>query len=130
MQAGRMNAIATGAATTRDGERVAEIAAAETAAAAAAFRGPVTKESAASAANRGQKAAVRKSPPGAGPAANAGAAGAGAALMAKIDGEIPLVQTGRVDTREYRRALSMNSMAYIHSRSRSTASSSVACWCL
>lgn len=87
MEAGRANAISTGAATTPESARVAEIAAAETGAAAAALPGPLTDESAALAADRGRKAAVEQSLPGSGAAANAGAAGAGAALMAKIDSE-------------------------------------------
>lgn len=93
MEAGRVNAVATGAANTPEGERVAELAAAETAAAAAAMPGPVTEQSAVLAADRGHKAAVRKSPPGAAAAANAGVAGAGAALLTEIDREIPLVSS-------------------------------------
>lgn len=83
IKAGIDNAIATGAATTPERQRIAEKAAAETVAAAVAAPGPLTPESVADAADRGQNAAFDGSPAGAGSAraANAGAAGAAIALL-------------------------------------------------
>lgn len=88
VKAGIDNAIATGAATTPERQRIAEQAAAETVAAAAAAQGPLTPTAVADAADRGQNAAFNNSPAGAGSAraANAGAAGAAIALLNRSTG--------------------------------------------